>query len=119
MLISIDRAALCDFLVANGSDTNCTIGVSNVAPYLTSFDCPEIIDQLNNPTGSFNISQLHQQARELPYVMTDVLNSSDIMMLYGAVLPEHPVPNIKFLYDNVTLPTTSVNPIPTRRPEGS
>ena len=117
MLISVDRIALCDFLVANESDTNCTIGVGNVASYFTSFNCPEIIDQLNNPTGSFNISQLHQQARQLPYVMTDLLNSSDIMMLYNAVLPEHPIPNIKFLYDNVTTSTISVNPISTRRPE--
>ena len=105
--------------MANGSDSNCTIGVGNVAPYLTSFNCPEIIDQLNNPSGSFNVSHLYQQARRFPYVMTDMLNNSEIMMLYSAVLPEHPVPNLKFLHDNDTIPTTSVNPIPARRPEGS
>ena len=106
--------------MANGSDSNCTISVGNVGPYLTSYDSPEIIDQINNPSGSFNTSQLHQQAKQLPYVMTDiVMNRSDIMMLYSAVLPGRPVPDTSFLYDSYTTPTTSVSPIPTSRPEGS
>ena len=106
--------------MANGSDSNCTIGIGNVGSYLTSFDCPEIIDQINNPSGSFNVSQLLQQARQFPYVVTDImLNRSDIMMLYNAVLPGRPVPDISFLYESNTIPTTSVTPIPTERPEGS
>ena len=106
--------------MANGSDSNCTISVGNVGPYLTSYDSPEIIDQINNPSGSFNISQLHQQAKQLPYVMTDiVMNRSDIMMLYSAVLPGRPVPDTSFLYESNTTPTTSVTPIPTVGPEGS
>ena len=106
--------------MANGSDSNCTIGVGNVGSYLTSFDCPEIVDQINNPSGSFNVSQLLQQARQLPYVVTDImLNRSDIMMLYSAVLPGRPVPDTSFLYESNTIPTTSVTPIPTVGPEGS
>ena len=108
--------------MANGSDSNCTIGVGNVGSYLTSFDCPEIVDQINNPSGSFNVSQLLQQARQLPYVVTDIMsNRSDIMMLYSAVLPGRPVPDTSFLYESNTIPTTctSVTPMPTERPEGS
>ena len=119
MLMFIDRMALCGLLMANGSKLNCTSGVGNVAPYLSLFNCLEIIDQVNNPAGYFNISQLYQQARQLPYVMTDLLKRNDIMMLYSVVLPERSVLDVTFLYDDDTIPTTSISPIPIRRPEGS
>ena len=111
--------SLCDLLMANGSDSNCTVGVNNVAPYLQLFDCLEISDQVHNPAGSFNVSQLLHQARQLPYVMIDLLNRSDVMMLSRAVLPGY-LPDTSFLNaSDITLTTTPVTPLPTRTTEGS
>ena len=108
--------SLCDLLMANGSDSNCTVGVNNVAPYFQLFECLEISDQIHNPAGSFNVSQLLHEARQLPYVMIDLLNRSDVMMLSRAVLPGY-LPDTSFLNaSDVTLTTTPVTPMP---PEGS
>ena len=111
--------ALCDQLMANGSDSNCTVGVNTVAPYSQLFYCSEIYDQVHNPAGSFNVSQLLHQARQLPYVMIDLLNRSDIMMLITAVLPGYLVDTSFLNASDVTLTTTPVTPMPTRTPESN
>ena len=117
MVFCTDRMSLCDLLMANGTDSNCTVGVNNVAPYLQLFDCLEISDQVHNPAGSFNVSQLLHQARQLPYVMIDLLNRSDVMMLSRAVLPGY-LPDTSFLNaSDVTLTTTT--PVTSMPPEGS
>ena len=108
-----DRTGLCDNLMANGSDS-CTIGVGNVGTYTPSSVGLDISDQDDNPTGTFNLTQLREQARPLQYVMTNLLmDRSDIMMLYNYVLPGRPVPNLGFLNDTTstgTTPTPSTSP---------
>ena len=116
MLFSTDRTAICDLLKANGSNSNCTTDVGIVGQHLREFNLLDISDQLNNPIGSFNTSQLRHQARQLPYVMTDLLNRDDIMMFYSVVLPRHPVPDICFL--NAVDITSTANST-TRRPGGN
>ena len=102
ILFFADRMALCEYLIANGQD-NCTIGVGNVGTYTPSNIGLEISDQVYNPTGPFNLTQLREQARPLPYVMTDLLrNRSDVMMLYNYTLPGRPVPNLDFLDDTTS-----------------
>ena len=87
---------------------NCTIGVGNVGTYTPSNIGLEISDQVDNPTGPFNLTQLREQARPLPYVMTELLmNRSDIMMLYNYTLPGRPVPNLDFLNDTTINATTT------------
>ena len=94
--------------MANGQDS-CTIGVGNVAIYTPSSVGLDISDQVDNPTGTFNLTQLREQARPLPYVMNNLLmDRSDIMMLYNYVLPGRPVPNMDFLNDT----TTGTTPMP-------
>ena len=107
--------------MANGSDSNCTVGVNNIAPYSQSFYSLEIYDQVHNPAGSFNVSQLLYQARQLPYVMIDLLDRCDIILLIRAVLPGY-----RYLVDtsflnasNVISTTIPVTPVSTRTPEGS
>ena len=96
-------------LMANGQG-NCTIGVGNVGTYTPSNIGLEISDQVDNPTGPFNLTQLREQARPFPYVMIDLLtNRSDIMMLYNNTLPGRPVPNLDFL-DDTTGSTTDTPP---------
>ena len=74
---------LCEYLMANGQGS-CTISVGNIGTYTSSVIGLEISDQADNPGGTFNLTQLREQARPLPYVMTDLLmNRSDIMMLYN------------------------------------
>ena len=98
---------LCGFLMANGQD-NCTIGVGNVGTYTPLDIGLEISNQGDNPTGSFNLTQLRDQARPLPYVITELLtNRSDIMMLYNYTLPGRPVPNLDFLIDATGTTTTA------------
>lgn len=91
--------------MANGSNSDCTIGVGNIGSYLSLFNDLGIDDQVDNPAGSFDTSELYNQARQLPYVMTDLLNRNDMMMLYTAIL------NVS----DIT-PISSLMPI---RPEGS
>ena len=96
---------LCEYLMANGQGS-CTISVGNIGTYTSSVIGLEISDQADNPGGTFNLTQLREQARPLSYVMTDLLmNRSDIMMLYNYVLPGRPIPNLDFL--NVTTITTT------------
>ena len=98
---------LCEYLMANGQG-NCTIGVGNVGTYTPSNIGLEISDQVDNPTGPFNLTQLREQAQPLPYVMTDLLtNRSDIMMLYNYTLPGRPVPNLDFLNGTTTANATT------------
>ena len=92
--------------MANGSGS-CTVGVGNVTSYTSTFDYLDIADQTNNPAGSFNLTQLREQARPLPYVMTELLMNSDIMMLYNNVLPGRPVSSLDFLNDTTTMVTTT------------
>lgn len=93
--------------MANG-EGSCTISVGDVGTYTPSDIGLEISDQVDNPTGPFNLSQLREQARPLPYVMTDLLtNRSDIMMLYNYTLPGRPFPNLDFLNDRTTTETTA------------
>ena len=104
---------LCEYLMANGQGS-CTISVGNIGTYTSSVIGLEISDQADNPGGTFNLTQLREQARPLPYVMTDLLmNRSDIMMLYNYVLPGRPIPNLDFLNDatittTITTATTTV-----------
>ena len=116
MLFSTDRTAICDLLKANGSNSNCTTDVGIVGQYLRVFNCLDISDQVNNPTGSFNTSQLRHQARQLPYVMTDLLNRDDVMLLYSVVLPRYSVPDISFLNAVDITPTANST---TKRPGGN
>ena len=110
VLLSIDRSLLCSFLMAYGSDANCTIGVDNVSPYMSTFDRLEIADQEDNPTGDFNLTELRDQARPLIYVVTELLtNRSDIMMLYKNVLPGRDIPNLDFLIEPSPSPTISMS----------
>ena len=98
---------LCEYLMANGQGS-CTISVGNIGTYTSSVIGLEISDQADNPGGTFNLTQLREQARPLPYVMTDLLmNRSDIMMLYNYVLPGRPIPNLNFLND-ATITTTTI-----------
>jgi len=94
--------------MANGPNANCTTGVGDIMPYMSSFlNNLDIVDQVNNPAGSFNLTQLRDQAGQLPYVATELLNMSDIRMLYNNVLPGRPVPSPSF---SVTItPTTAVS----------
>ena len=100
---------LCEYLMANGQGS-CTISVGNIGTYTPSVIGLEISDQADNPGGTFNLTQLREQARPLSYVMTDLLmNRSDIMMLYNYVLPGRPIPNLNFLNDaTITTTTTTV-----------
>ena len=93
--------------MANGPDTNCTLGVGNISPYMSTFDSLEIADQENNPAGTFNLTQLREQAMPpLTYAVTNLLtNRSDIMMLYDIVLPERDIPNLDFLNEPAPTPT--------------
>ena len=100
--------------MADGSSSNCTVGVGNITPYISSFDSLDITDQVENPAGSFNITQLHNQAITLPYVMTDLLmNRNDVMMLYENVLPGYPVPDLSFLNDTIPTPSPTSDIPPT------
>ena len=114
VLLSIDRIALCDFVMANGSDTNCTVGVGYISPYVSTFNHLEISDQDNNPAGYFNLTQLREQARPLTYAVTELLtNRSDIVMLYENVLPVRDIPNLDFLNEATPSPTMSMSATPT------
>ena len=114
IFFSIDRIALCDFLMANGSDTNCTRGVDDDSSYPSNFNSLEIADQVTNPAGMFNLTQLREQARPLTYAVTELLtNRSDIMMLYENVLPGRDIPNLNFLNDPAPTPTMSMSATPT------
>ena len=106
--------ALCEYLMANGQGS-CTISVGNIGTYTSSVIGLEISDQADNPGGTFNLTQLREQARPLPYVMTDLLmNRSDIMMLYNYVLPGRPIPNLNFLNDaTITTTTTATTTVAT------
>ena len=72
---------------------------------MSTFDDLEVSDQIDNPSGVFNLTQLRQQTEPLPYEATRLLMDSDIMMLYGNVLPGRAIPGLSFLND------TTVNPI--------
>ena len=99
--------------MANGSD-NCTIGVGNIGTYMSNFTYLDIADQINNPAGTFNLTQLREQAQSLPYVMNNLLmDRNDIMMLYNYVLPGRPVPNLDFLNVTTTTTTTTTTATPT------
>ena len=94
-----DRGDLCDSLNSDGL-VNCTKGVDDIGSSTIPTVGAEINDQVDNTAGIFNLTQLREQARSVPYVMTSLLmNRSDIMMLYEYVLPGHPVPNLDFLND--------------------
>ena len=111
---SIDYLEYCDFVRADGPSTNCTIGVDNVSPYNSTFDCREITDQEDNPAGTFNLTQLREQARLQTYVVTELLtNRSDIMMLYENVLPGRDIPNLDFFSEPKPSPTSSMSVNPT------
>ena len=104
--------SLCEFVMADGQD-NCTNGVGDIGTSTLPTVGLDISDQVNNAAGTFNLTQLREQARSFPYVMTDLLmNRSDIMMLYQYVLPGRPVPNLDFLNDaiDITIATPSVSP---------
>ena len=105
---------LCEYLMANGQGS-CTISVGNIGTYTSSVIGLEISDQADNPGGTFNLTLLREQARPLPYVMTDLLmNRSDIMMLYNYVLPGRPIPNLDFLNDaTITTTTTATTTVAT------
>ena len=99
--------------MAYGSHHNCTIGVDNVSPYMSTFDKLEISDQVDNPTGDFNLTELREQARSLTYIVTELLtNRSDIMMLYGNVLLGRDIPNLDFLNEPTPSPTISMSVSP-------
>lgn len=117
LLFSIDRTALCDNLMANGSNP-CTIGVNNTGSYTSTFTDLEISEQVDNQVGPFNLSQLRDQAAQLPYVLTSLLmDSNDTRMLYGNVLPGREIPNLSFL--NATpSPTMPTDTDPTMPPGG-
>ena len=106
-----DRMGLCEYLMANGQGS-CTISVGNIGTYTPSVIGLESSDQADNPGGTFNLTQLREQARPLSYVMTDLLmNRSDIMMPYNYVLPGRPIPNLDFLNDatiTTTIATTTI-----------
>ena len=109
LLLSLDRFEICRDLMVNGSHTNCTVAVSNVTSYMSTFDELEISDEIDNPSGVFNLTQLRQQAELLPYETTRLLMDSDIMMLYGNVLPGRAIPNLSFLNDTTV---NSIEPSP-------
>ena len=112
MLLFTDSYAICNSVMANGPDTNCTFGVDSVSPYMSTFDRLEISDQEDNPAGTFNLAQLREQARPQTYAVTDLLtNRSDIMMLYENVLPGRDIPNLDFL--TAPTPTISMSVTPT------
>ena len=101
-------------MLANGPDTNCTIGVDDISSYMSTFDRLEISDQEDNPAGTFNLTQLREQARPLTYAVTELLtNRSDIMMLYEIVLPGRDIPNLDFLNEPTPTPTISMSVSPT------
>ena len=103
---------LCEYLIANGQGS-CTIRVGNIDTYTPSVIGLEISDQADNPGGTFNLTQLREQARPLPYVMTDLLmNRSEIMMLYNYVLPGRLVLDLDFL-DDATITTTATTTVAT------
>ena len=104
--------------MANGLNTNCTVAVFNVTSYMSSFNNLEISDQVDNPSGYFNLTQLRQQAEALPYVATELLMDSDIMMLYGNVLPGYAIPNLSFLNDTTGDPTEPSETPSTMQPGG-
>lgn len=110
----IDYLEFCDFVRADGPSTNCTIGVDNISPYNSTFDCREITDQEDNPAGTFNLTQLREQARLHTYVVTELLtNRSDIVMLYENVLPGRDIPNLDFFNEPTPSPTSSMSVNPT------
>ena len=116
MLLSlhIDYLEFCDFVRADGPSTNCTIGVDNVSPYNSIFDRREITDQEDNPAGTFNLTQLREQAMLQTYVVTELLtNRSDIMKLYENVLPGRDIPNLDFFNEPTPSPTSSMSVNPT------
>jgi len=80
--------------MANGSNTNCTTSVGVIIPYMPSFSNNlDIVDQDNNPAGSFNLIQLHDQARQFPNVTTELfIMRDDIRILYYNVFPVRPCP---------------------------
>ena len=109
VLLSIDRMRLCDVLMADGQpDVNCTVGVDNITSYTSTFDRLEISDQGSNPSGTFNQTELRDQARPLTYAVTELTNRSDVMMLYEDVLPGRDIPNLEFLIEPMPTPTTTV-----------
>ena len=82
VLLSIDHIALCDYVMANGSHTNCTVGVDDISPYVSTFNHLEISDQDDNPAGYFNLTQLREQARPMTYAVTELLtNRSELIIL--------------------------------------
>ena len=96
--------------MANGSHTNCTVGVDNISPYVSTFNHLEISDQDGNPAGYFNLTQLREEARPLTYAVTELLtNRSDIMSLYENVLPGCDIPNLDFLNEPTPSPTISMS----------
>ena len=98
---------MCDSLNSDGL-VNCTNGVNNIGNSTTPTVGAEIDNQVDNTAGTFNLTQLREQARSFPYVMTDLLtNRSDIMMLYEYVLPGRSVPNLNFLAEPTPSLTTS------------
>ena len=111
---SIDYLEFCDFVRADGPSTNCTIGVDDVSPYNSIFDYREITDQEDNPAGTFNLTQLREQAMLQTYVVTELLtNRSDIKMLYENVLPGRDIPNLDFFNEPTPSPTSSMSVNPT------
>ena len=99
LLLSLGHFEICCDLMANGSHTNCTVAVSKVTSYMSTFDDLEISDQIDNPSGDFNLMRICQQAEPLPYEATSLLMNSDIMMLYGNLLPGRAIPDLSFLND--------------------
>ena len=120
LLFSIDRTALCDNFMADASNPMCTLGVNNITnSYASTFTDLEISEQDDNPAGSFNLSQLQDQARQLPYVLTSLLmDSNDTRMLYGNVLPGREIPNLSFLNDTTNSTTMPPDTDPTMSPGG-
>ena len=93
--------------MANGTG-DCTVGVDDITTYTSTFDGLEIADQEDNPTGTFNLAQLREQARLQTYAVTELLeNRNDIVMLYKSVLPGREIPNQDFLNEPEPTPTTS------------
>lgn len=127
IITSIDRMSVCALLRANGSSTSCTVGVQDISSYTSTYNQLEIADQVTNPAAvpnGFNTSQLRYQARQLPYVLTEVLNRIEAKMLYNNVLPGRPEPDLGFLNDSIVAPTTTVTAtititdMPTMTPRG-
>ena len=116
LLFSIDRTALCNNLMADGSNP-CTIGVNSTGSYTSTFTDLEISEQVDNPVGPFNLSQLRDQAAQLPYVLTSLLmDSNDTRMLYENVLPGREIPNLSFLNDTTNSTTMPTDTDPTMSP---